>query len=485
MSVVVPADLAAEDRKLWEALGEAKPRWTHWPTPGAKHELEATRMALKALDQDLLPWQAWVIRLLTEKRPDSPRYRFSEFLLTVPRQSGKTTMVRGVLLARMILYPRRQCFYTAQTGKDAGERWKDLCERIIVSPIAKGFDYKRGAGHERLTFTRNLSRLSPFAPSPTSLHGYTPHDVALDEIFAFDVIRGNELMGAIKPAQQTLPDRQLIQLSTAGGTGSTFLREKVELGRSSAETGQDTIGYVEWSLPNDADPYDESLWSFHPSLGHLIDMEDLRELAKSTPRGEWQRAFLNQWVEGNDPLFAMEKWNANVETLEKPSPGDCVFGFSISNDRRRAAIVAAWNVDDRIAVKVIKSTQDIGTFTATVADLFDLKPVAVAADNGGNDKGLIDEVNRQLPSHRKVESLSAADWVLASLGFQSLLENGTLMHDGDPYLTSAIANARSKSMGEAWAISHASAPEVVAAVAAVRILEAKPRKKANTEVYFG
>jgi hypothetical protein len=84
---------------------------------------------------------------------------------------------------------------------------------------------------ERLEFP-NGSVLQVFAPTADSLHGYTPATVALDEAFAHDEKLGDELMGAIEPAQQTLPHRQLWVVSTRGDVDSVFLDGWLEKGRA-------------------------------------------------------------------------------------------------------------------------------------------------------------------------------------------------------------------------------------------------------------
>ena len=135
------SSLAPEDAALWEAMGSATPRWSHLPTPGAEHELRAVRMVAKALGKSLLPWQEWVVRVGTEKVPNG-RYRFPEFLLTVPRQSGKTLLITCVLIARGMVSPGRRSFYTAQTGKDGSNRWKDMAALVANSPFKDEFQIR-------------------------------------------------------------------------------------------------------------------------------------------------------------------------------------------------------------------------------------------------------------------------------------------------------------------------------------------------------
>lgn len=477
--------LAPADAALWAAMGQATPRFTPTPTPGAANELRAVETITATLGQKLLPWQRWTVRVLTEKRRDDPRrYRFPEVVVTVPRQSGKTTVVRGILLARAVMNPSYRAFYSAQTGKDAAERWADLCEAVTRSPIAPAFTYRRAIGSQRLIVDKHDSRIAPFAPTPESLHGYTPNVVALDEVFAFDAMQGNDLLGAIKPAQQTLPDRQLILLSTAGHAGSTFLRERVDLGRAAVDNPASGMGYVEWSMPEGCDPYDEQVWRHHPALGHLITLDDLRELAATTPKGEWQRAFCNLWVQAHDPLFDMVAWGTLGADLAAPRLSDCVVGFSQASDRSRAAVVAAWVLPDgRRALKLVVSTQDVSSFAARLVEIDEQGPITLVGDDGGLDRPLIDEVRRALPSHRDVTALSPKDWVLGSTRFAASITDGTVVHASDDHLTAAVSSAVSKPMGEAWAVSHRSRPEVVAAVAALRGLDARPAPVSAPFIY--
>lgn len=136
---------------------------------------------------------------------DPRRYQHPDVTVTVERQSGKTTVIRGVLLARAMIYRHRSAFYTAQTGKDATERWADLVQRIEHSALKSGVKVRKAIGTQRLIVANTESRLSPFAPTSESLHGYTPHDVAVDELFSFDDVRerfaGRDQAGAANPAR--------------------------------------------------------------------------------------------------------------------------------------------------------------------------------------------------------------------------------------------------------------------------------------------
>lgn len=483
------ADLAPEDRALWEAMGAAAPAFSPMPSPGAPNELRAVEVVCRALGTPLLPWQRWAVRVITEKRVDDPRrYRHPDVTVTVERQSGKTTVVRGVLLTRSMIYRHRSAFYTAQTGKDATERWTDLVQRVERSPLKSGIRVRKAIGTQRMVVVNTESRLSPFAPTSESLHGYTPHDVAVDELFSFDDAQGNDLQGAIKPAQQTLPDRQVIWLSTAGHAGSTFLRSKVDAGRLANLDPASPLGYLEWSLDPALDPYDEANWPQHPAFGHLIGAEDLRELAESVPEGEWRRAFWNQWVEAVDPVFDMGRWAAGRRELAPPPSGDLVLGYAMDAHRTSAAVVAAWDVDGAQAVHPVWVSADVDALPSKVLELrAALGCPVVVADNGGLTRVALDEVQSRAAEagwSRASLGLSPSEWVLASTSIVGKLAEGRLVHRGDEGLTDALRRVSTRRMGEAWALSHNSPAPALAMAAALRGLDSR-RAVAVPMIYLG
>lgn len=486
--------LAPEDRQLWDAMGAATPCYSSAPRPGAMHELAACRAVAAILGTPLLPWQAWFARLATERSERDPaRYRFPIFMLTVPRQAGKTTIVRVILLTRALLYQDRRAFYTAQTGKDATERWADLCAAVMAntSPLAPFASLRRAAGSARLTITPTGSRISPFAPTPESLHGYTPHDVAGDELFAFSDSEGSDLEGAIIPAQLTIASRQFLGLSTAGHRDSTYLRRKVNEGRRAATEGGDS-GYLEWSLADGLDPYAPESWRFHPAYGLTQFDEDFRSAAETLPPGEWLRAMCNVWTESTDPLFDMGAYDrCGVPELPSVGLGATCLGVGVTPDRTRAAAVAAWPLGSstgdtsRIGVKLVKVFDDVSELAPWLTELArlpqDARPVIYGAAGAAPVRAVLDEVRRAVQPvvdasasrlDRRVVELDSREWQLASEQLHSSIVDTRLAHEpseGAPALRSAVARALARSgVDGAWTIAHSSPAELTALAAAVR-----------------
>lgn len=490
--------LAPADRQLWDAMGAATPLWSVMPTPGACHELGACRATAQMLGTPLLPWQEWYARLATERRLDDPRrYRYPMFLLTVPRQAGKTTIVRVVLLTRMILYSDRRAFYTAQTGKDATERWADLAAAVMARrcPLAPLVSLRKAAGSARLTLEPTGSRLSPFAPTPGAMHGYTPHDVAIDELFAFSEAEGTDLEGAIVPAQMTLVDRQLLGLSTAGDRTSTYLKRKVAEGRAACRDGDPSMGYAEWSLPSGLDPYDPASWTFHPAFGLTQQLIDFEQAAKDLPPGEWLRAMMNVWTEDGDPLFDMAAYDdSRVDGLVAVELGAVVVGFAVSADRDRAALVAAWAVEvdgsPRIAVKLLRADDDPVAVEQLAAELVrapqERRPKLYGPGTSQQTRSSLDELRRSIapyavtssrPLDQRIVELDAREWSIASAQLHAAIIERRLAwehDDGSVDLRTGVDRAIARpGVDESWQLSHTSPPEVLALAAAVRAVRIK------------
>lgn len=468
-----PAQLAEPDRALWRAMGHAVPRYSPMPTPGAASELGAYDVVSRLLRRPGLPWQRWAVRVISERRPESPDvrpgYRFPVVDVTVQRQTGKTTTGGQLLLTRAIGYDARRSYITAQTGRDAVERWGDLAAAVGGSVLARRWTRRAQAGSQRLTHRGTHSYVAPFAPTPDSLHGYVPHDVMIDEGFSFDVTEGDDLLSAIVPAQQTIAERQLLIVSTRGDARAVWHTARVEAGRRDP----DASGYLEWSAPEGADPDDPQTWRTHPGLGHLVTLEDLAELHARTSPALWRRAFCNIPTAGAELLLDVAAWAA-AEVLELPLPrlAETCIGLAVEGSPPRGAVVAAWPLPDgRIGAAIVAaapmSADDLAAYVA--ANIVHRRPTSISASRAGLTRLALDALTRLAPYGLEVAELGPDDWALASRGVDEAIRAGRVVHAaGDAVLTAAVASATPRPTAQSWAIAHTSRPEVLALAAAVR-----------------
>lgn len=475
--------MITSDEQLIADLGEALPVDFTRPTPGAQHDLRGVEIIAKALGTPLMPWQRLVARVATERHPEDPRrFRYSPIVLTVPRQAGKTTLMRAILTHRALTRPGRRAFYTAQTGKDATARWKDLVEQIAASPIRDHVLLRKAAGSQSLTFPTG-STISPFAPTPKSLHGYTPHDVMCDEIFAFDQAQGSDLMAAIGPAQVTLLDRQLWLVSTRGTPESTFLNYWLDLARSMVEDADAGLAYFNWQMREGDDPYSPSSWTFHPALSHTITLEDLADLAKQHTYGEWMRAFMNTQTVTLEALIdpaVIAARGANPQT-PPPTTQEMAIGYEVAADRSKAAIVAAW-IDPETELPALRTIHaaEGDTWVAPMLDKLrtGMKPRAIGADDGGPTRDITDQVRSSYDWHDELQILGARDFATACDSLKARILTARVSLDGSEGMTQSFDNVVTRTMGQGYAWdrmkSRGPIPELIAATVALRLLERGP-----------
>lgn len=478
-----PPDALKDTPEAWlSTLGDAQPLYSTAPTPGAANELAQVEKVAAALGTPLLPWQRFFIRVATEKNPDGS-YRYRNVVLTVPRQSGKTTVVRALYATRALINKGRKSFVFAQTGKDSRERLFELAEQLTHSPIGKQIKVRRAADSPNILFLPTGSKIQSFPPTAESTHGYNFSDAFLDEIFAFDDATGSSLLGAIVPAMQTHKDRQIIFVSTKGTPNSTFLNGWITKGREAVSAQDADIAYFEWALADGLDAFSPENWDFHPGLqGGLITKADIQS-ATGMGKGEFTRAFMNRQTETLESVLDLAKWNALKGTLTVPQRSQVSIAYEVSYDRQRAAIVAAWKDGRTTQVKVIQTGAGTAWLPDALEQLAASRPLAIGADKYAQNNVIADQLladNPELP----LKLLKPEDIKTGSVSFKARIEDGTIRHDGHLALRTAISSAQSRPMGEGWVFSHKSEPELVAAVVACRLID---ETKAETQpfVMFG
>jgi phage terminase large subunit-like protein len=263
----------------------------------------ATSLGLK-----LLPWQAQVLGVALERKGGRPRYR--DVLVSVPRQSGKSSLVLSLIVWRLLSEPDQRVLYAAQTRGAAREKLlSSWWPRLARSPCASRLKLLRGFGAETVQVD-NGSTLQLLSATESSGHGETTDLVIVDEAWVHQDARVEQ---STRPTMSTRRDAQLWAMSTAGTGRSVWWRKKLDAGRAACETGvSEGVACFEWSAPDGADPADEDVWrAAMPALGRLIDVETVRADLHNMDLLEFARAYLNLWP---DPagegwrVFDQDKW---------------------------------------------------------------------------------------------------------------------------------------------------------------------------------
>lgn len=457
----------------WGFGGAAPKFWTR-PTPGALHDGAAIARLAVALRRPLMPWQLFVMRVATERRLDDVRrFRYREVRVTVPRQSGKTTgahakNVHRCVQGRPVFGADGQVldrdpvgvFYTAQTGKDARERWLDAVGLVEKSPLKRfvtdGNDYggaiRRGAGASAILWP-NGSQLRPFAPTAASLHGYTPDTVDEDEVWAYDEIQGEALDGAIGPAQITLAHAQRWRYSTMGDADSTYWHRLVADGRAATEDPDADVAYFEWSADPARDLYDPAHWAdFHPAVGFTIDARDLAAEAARQPEGVWRRAYCNLQTAARETIVSLDVWDDRGQPDVKIQAKGAALAFDVAHDQSQATItIARPHGEDGVLLRVVRSAPGVAWLADELVKLATAwKLREIHADDWGAAREITDELRRR---GWTVKTTDGGQFAAASSAILRRARDGRLIHDGSAVLHDALAAAKLRPVGDGVALS--------------------------------
>ncbi len=481
----------------------------------------------RRLGKPLMPWQQHVVDVALEVDPETGELFYEEVVITVPRQSGKTTLILALMVWRCVHMARRLddmqvVTYLAQSGKMARRK----LEREFIPKMnkARGFcrvahsraqpvkptDWKPSLnnGSEHILFGTG-SFLQIEAPTGTGSHGDVLDMPVIDEAFA----RPDDLVEqAVDAATVTRRSPQTYVISTAGNRVSTFLWRKVLAGRRMVTEGRrERTAYFEWSLPDDADYTGPTVWAqYLPALGHTITVRRLQSrLAKAQANPDevdpdgyepglpgFLRGYMNRWmdipplggeVEEPSEISAEEWMDPQLVDSGSSIVGDLVVGVGVAKDGISASVVVAGRRADGVPhVETLERASGVWWIERYVREVMvSHGAVAVAWDNGGPTRVIAPDLTRAAGGKDNIRPLSGREWSGACEAFKLAVAGGRLRHLGDLFLLDAVQGSRRRVTGDGWvwdmSAAQADITPLTAATAALRALEAIPERVEEEE----
>lgn len=443
----------------------------------------------KALGKKLLPWQQELADLALEVGDDD-HLAYRQVVVTVPRQSGKSTLVMAKNIQRMIdasgFGGRQNLVYVAQSRKDAKAKlMDDWVPELEASRRMDGrWTVRRSAGEEAIRW-QNGSLWTVQANKEHSGHGRTIDVGDVDEAFS---LKDDRVEQALSPAMITRRDAQLWIVSTAGTETSFYLKEKVAAGRASAQAGvTEGIAYVEFSAPEGADLDDEQGWfDFMPALGYTTRVEAIRsERAAMTQQG-FARAYGNLWVPSTYGAQVIEQgaWERCLDAGSEIAEGEqLVFALDVAPNSTWASIaVAGLRSDGLPHVEVVQNDAGDDWVADRVEQLLlkhgGTRRTPLYLDPVSPAGGLLPEL-RSRGIEAKPINATALTQACASLKQRTMA--GTWRHIGQDRLDDALKGAATRQVGDAWAWKRKGSSLDISPLVAVTIalhgLGVEPRRR--------
>ncbi|MEU3599884.1 hypothetical protein ABZ714_14330 [Streptomyces sp. NPDC006798] len=288
---------------------------------------------------------------------------------------------------------------------------------------------------------------------------------------------------ALSPTLSTSKKPQRLLVGTPPSAlmnGEVFTRVR----RQAIDDTSEKICWLEWSADKD-DPIDshETWAKANPAFGYRMDVEKTQDDFSLMTEEGFSREKLGMWASGTtNSVFDLDVW----DSLEVPSDPSGPYALSIDvspmMDRASVAVAAYDGLNVRVAV--IDNRRGTGWIPDLVADWQKNKRpfLGVFIDKQSAAASLLTELRAK---RVKVVSIGTQDITQACGMFINRVNNGTLTHAGQAALDDAVANARKRPVGDAFAWQkkniEVDITPLVAATNAAYGLTLKRRPKTETE----
>lgn len=443
-----------------------------------------------------------------------------ELLVLLPKGNGKTALMAGLAVFHVLTVPNARCYIGAADLEQAKEMYRfarhfvdsepDLGRLLLVRASTREIRARRGQGFLRVLASDD-SKLG------AKKQGFNPTLALVDELHAHD---NPNLYVDLRTGVFKRRGR-LVVISTAGQDKETVLGELLdamlafdldggtverglEIGpkglRPSAE-GRLTVAtsrsgrnaLLEWACKPDDDLDDMAAVKLaNPASWVTIDgLEDAKEAPGIKP-GVFARYRANVWAQPEDTVISEDAWDACCEPgaeIPHDAPVHVVVDYARKSDA--TAVTEMWRrPDGRTVVKTC-------VWAIAKRDPAAVQPAAhvLIRDSATIRQSLIRQGIIELGHHRNVVELvfdphlfdpeiladewlaehgekleiaefpqSAVRLVPASKRTYEAINEGRIVHDGDPVLRSHVLAAASKEAGEGWRFSKAASKKRIDAL---------------------
>lgn len=441
--------------------GSQTPRILATPEHVSSAGQEAIDLAA-AVGLQLDPWQQLVLRHGLGERADGKWSSF-EVCVNVPRQNGKGAIIEARQLAGLFLLNERLIVHSAHEFKTTMEAMRRIREIIDGSDmLRKRVAHIRTTTGQECIEMKSGQRLRFMARSKGAGRGFTADCVILDEA----MILGDSEMAAIGPTQAAVSNPQRWYFGSAG-----IGQLSMQLGRLrkvAFDGSAPSLTYMEWSANPHADeclpgctehddPSSPDTWArANPALGIRVSQDYIanERLTMSDATFAVERLGVGNYPsEGGDVwgVLPEDSWRALADTSSQAGD-DLVFAVDTTPDRSWSAIgVASRATAGLTHVETIDHRPGTAWVSERLSELVERwNPLAVVIDQGGPAGSLIPEIER---SGVDVTTPKVRDIAAACGQFYDTVVDQSLVHNDQANLTSALAGAERRPLGDSWAWS--------------------------------
>jgi len=260
---------------------------------------------------------------------------------TLARKNGKTSLAGGLILGHLtgpcaiwngqlfsVAFEVGQASLAYRAFQSMVMQDEDLSGRIILTESTK-----------RATCRLSNSVFKALSSESRSKHGLNPNFILFDEFSQFGTSR--DLFDVMTTSMGAQKEPLALVISTQAPEDAAILSELVDYGRSirRGEVVDETFHLTEYSVPPEADPFDETKWHLaNPALGDFRSMDEMKQFASRarmlpTMMNAFRNLYLNQRVAQHATFVDEVTWarcygEIDYDALEGRS---CTAGLDLSS----------------------------------------------------------------------------------------------------------------------------------------------------------
>lgn len=361
--------------------------------------------------------------------------------MSVPRQVGKTYIMTGLIFGLCVNTPGLLVIWSAHHARTHMETFMSMqgfAKRPKVSPFIDRIYL--GSGDEEIRF-RNGSRILFGARERGFGRGIPGVDVLMmDEAQILSDKALENMLATLNTSQLGLA----LYVGTPPKFGDNC--EAFTRMRDDALSGEATdLVWIECGADEDADLDSHKQWAkANPSFPFRTPVESMQRMRKKLSDDGFRHEALGIWDPADLAVFDVARW-VQLENRDVEAPTRVAIVADVSPDRRWSCIGVAGEVDGKMVV-LCYSGRGTGWVVGKVAELIEIRDIIdVALFTGGQAKALQPEF---VDAGIEYEKLSSVDMGAACAALQEAVKAGAVVHYGQNELDAAVANARTRRVGE-------------------------------------
>ncbi|MDD2772752.1 MAG: terminase large subunit [Elusimicrobiales bacterium] len=283
--------------------------------------------------------------------------RFKRAYIEIPKKNGKSELASGIGLYLLVAdNEARAMVYAAATCEDQARLVFDGSRVAVESSRLLSMFCEVKKSQILVPLTKSVYQV--LSKAAESKHGLKPSGVIIDELHAF---KRPDLYNVLTEGATDVRRQPIIFVITTAGNDKTSIgwqehQHAVDI-LNGESTDEETLVVIYAAEPQD-DWKDPAVWrKANPSLGVIFSEDKIRhacDSAREQPakQNSFKQLRLNIWNSVSSRWLSQSAWEKcrGVVTEEEMRGRPCWLGMDLASTQDIAALVALFDLDDRLAI---------------------------------------------------------------------------------------------------------------------------------------